>query len=189
MEFLKKRQNAIIVFIAAVVLFTLIGCHRSLTKACDKIEAAFFDKSQLSAEGYYTCPGDQLENCVKYANRLLGVINGADWSGEAYDTLALARQALADALDDGDISDIYDANQQLIAAVEAVEALVDGGAVLPESNDDYETILSDFYSAQSVAANSAYNDYVDEFTDTTLRAFPTNILRRLAFVSAPEKFE
>ncbi len=73
--------------------------------------------------------------------------------------------------------------------MEAVEELVNAGAVLPESNDDYETILSDFYSAQSVAANSAYNDYVDQFASTTLRAFPTNTLRRLAFVSAPEKFE
>lgn len=189
MEFLKKRQNAIVIFIVVVVLFTLIGCHRSLTKACDKIEDAFFDKTQLSAEGYYTCPGDQLENCVKYANRLLSVISGADWSDDVYTALSEARQGLADALDDGDISDIYDANQALIAAVAAVEELVDGGAVLPESSDDYDTILSDFYSAQSVAANGAYNDYVDEFTSTTLRAFPTNILRRLALVSAPEKFE
>ncbi|MCD8116916.1 MAG: hypothetical protein LUE21_07355 [Oscillospiraceae bacterium] len=189
MEFFKKRQNASIIFIVVVILFSLIGCHISLTKACDKIEEAFFDKTQLSAEGYYTCPGDQLENCVKYANRLLSVINGADWSGDVYTALAQARQALSDALDDGDISDIYDANQELIAAVEAVEELVNAGAVLPESSDDYETILSDFYSAQSVAANSAYNDYVDQFASTTLRAFPTNILRRLAFVSAPEKFE
>ncbi|MCD7844788.1 MAG: hypothetical protein LUG57_02865 [Oscillospiraceae bacterium] len=189
MEALKKRQTAVIIFVLVVVLFTLIGCHRSLTKACDEIEAAFFDKTQLAAEGYYTRPGDQLENCVKYANRLLSVINAADWSDQVYDALTQARQALADALDDGDISDIYDANQALVAAVEAVESLVNAGAALPESSDDYDTILADFYSAQSVAANSAYNDYVDEFTGPTLRAFPTNILRRLAFVSAPEKFE
>jgi hypothetical protein len=189
MEALKKRQNAIGIFVAVVVVFTLIGCHRSLSKVCRQVETAFMDKGALSAEGYYTSPGDQLANCVKYANRLLSVINGSEALSDSYAAIRDSRLALDDALESQDISDIYAANEALVEAVTQADALVQAGAALPESNDDYDTIVSDFFAAENVAAQSPYNDYVDDFIRTTIRPFPTNILRVLSFVSLPEKYE
>jgi hypothetical protein len=189
MEALKKRQNAIVVFVVVVVVFTLLGCHRSLSKVCRQAEAAFMEKGAFSDQGYYTSPAAQLDNCLKYANRLLSVISGSDELSEAYAAIRDSRSALDSALASQDISDIYDANQVLSAAVAQADALVQAGAVLPDSSDDYDTIISDFWAAQSVAEQSPYNDYVDEFIRTTVRPFPTNILRVVSLVSLPEKYE
>lgn len=188
MDFFKKRQTAVAVFVLVVLVFSLIGCHISLTRACRRVENAFFDKAQLADYGHYTAPGDQLSACVNYANRLLSVINGSDALTEDYNAVKGSRQALSDALERRDISDIYTANSALYAAVSAVDEKVRAGASLRDSSDDYETIVSDFFSAQRVATESPYNEYVDTFIEDTANVFPTNILRRLAFVSLPEKF-
>ena len=188
MNFFKQRKNAIAVFVAVVVLFSLIGCHLSLSRAVHRAEAAFFDKTLLRTDGYYTCPADQLEICVALSNRLLSVIGqDGQWAG-VYDGLNSSRLALDGALRDRDIKRIASTNQSLVEAVAAVEATVASGAVLPDSNDDYDAIIADFHSAQSVLDNNAYNAHIMAFWKDTLTPFPTNILRHLAFVAPPETF-
>ena len=190
MGFLKKRQTAVAVFVVVVAAFSLIGCHRSLGREVRRVERAFFDKALLTSYNAYTAPAEQLENCLKLSNRLLSVINGADALDGEYAAVASARQALSDALSAGDISDIYDANTVLAEAVSSVEGQISaGGVTLPESSDDYRAIVSDFGSAQRVAAQSPYNDHVDGFIAGTVNRFPTNILRALSFTPLPEKFE
>lgn len=188
MDFFKNRQTAVAVFVLVVLVFSLIGCHMSLTRACRRVESAFFDKAQLADYGHHTAPGDQLSACVNYTNRLLSVINGVEALTEDYTAVKDSRQALSDALERRDISDIYAANGALYAAVSAVDEKVRAGASLRSSSDDYETIISDFFSAQRVASESPYNEYVDTFIADTANAFPTNLLRRLSSVSLPEKF-
>ncbi len=188
MSFLKKRSVAIAIFVLAVALFTFLGARRSLDRACREAEGAFFDRSQLHAEGYYTCPGDQLEGCVKLANRLLSVIGtDGDWAG-AYASLADARAALDEALDERDIPAIGAANQALAEAVQAVEAVKDAGAPLPESHDDYAAIISDFHAAQVVLDDPAYNEHILAFREDVLAPFPAELLRHLTGVRAPETF-
>jgi len=189
MELFKKRQTAIIVFVVVVIAFSLIGCHRSLGKAVRQTEQAFFDKTLLASYDAHTTPAEQLENCLKLSNRLLSVINGSEALADDYAAILAARQGLSDALDAGDISDIYDANAALVFAVEAADEKVRAGVTLPESSDDYDAILSDFYSAQRVAEQSPYNEFVDDFITGTVQRFPTNILRVLSFTPLPEKFE
>ena len=114
MDFFKKRSVAVGVFVVTVILFTLIGSHRSLDRACRKAEDAFFDKSLLRSEGYHTCPGEQLAYCVDDANRLLSVIGSdGEWAG-AYEALLTARRDLA-----------ASAAENARAAVEAAQAAVD----------------------------------------------------------------
>lgn len=189
MDFFKKRKNAVTIFIIVVIVFTLLGCHRSLSKKCREAEEAFFDKTPLVSYGAYTAPADHLENCVRLANRLLSVIGGSEEFTNGYSAVLSARQLLSDALASGDISDIYDANQLLVLAVSAVDAQVQLGAKLPESNDDYYAIISDFNEAQRVVSESPYNDYVDDFIRTNVKPFPTGLLRVLSFTRLPEKFE
>lgn len=188
MAFFKSRKTAIVIFVAVVLVFSVIGCHRSLSKACRDVEDAFFDRAALADYGARTAPGEQLDECLKYANRLLSVINGSDVLTEGYAAVRDARQALSDALVSRDISDIYAANAALAAAVDGVDAQVKAGADLPPSSDDYDTIIEGFRGAQRVTAESPYNMYVDDFVQHTVRAFPTNILRTVSFVSLPERF-
>ncbi len=188
MSLLKKRSFAIVIFVLVVVLFGAFGARRSLNKACRKAEAAFFDKSLLQAADYHTCPGEQLDYCADYANRLLSVIgNSGEWEG-TYKALRTARAGLVDALDARDISAIGKANKTLVEAVEAVETMVREGAALPDSHDDYETILSEFHSAQALLDNGAYSSHILAFRDEVLGRFPANILQRLTGVKAPETF-
>ena len=188
MDFLKNRKTAVAVFVAVVIVFSLIGCHISLSRACKQVEDAFFDKSLLQADGYYTCPGDQLDHCVKLANRLMSVIGGEGEWDEAYADLSRTRQALVYALESRDIPRIFEANTLLMDAVAAAQDVKDSGVALPGSNDDFDAIVADFWSAQAVAADPAYNNHVQAFIDGTLRVFPTNILRRLSFVSLPDAY-
>lgn len=189
MEIFKSRKTAVAVFVLVVIVFTLIGCHRSLSKACAHVEEAFFDRDMLAGYGTHTAPGDQLENCLKLSNRLLSVIGGSDALSAEYTAVAEARQLLAETLESRDISDIYDTNALLVLAVYGVDEKVQSGVSLPESYDDYDSIVSDFFSAQRVVSESPYNDYVDDFIRTTVRPFPTNLLRLASFTALPEKFE
>lgn len=188
MDFFKKRSAAIAVFAAVVIAFTLIGSHCSLTKACRKAEEAFFDKDLLQAKDYYTCPGDQLENCVALANRLLSVIGRDGQWRTAYDALAESRRDLADALDGRDISAIGTANDALSAAVEAVKAAARAGAPLRSGSDDYSAIISDFDHAQALVGDPAYRDHIENFLTDDLGRFPAGVLMRLTGVKAPEVY-
>ena len=188
MNFFKKRRNAVAVFVVVVILFSLIGAHRSIRGICRQAEDAFFDKSLLHQDGYYTCPADQLKNCLALTNRLLSVI-GSDGQWEAaYTDLYNNRLALDKALAGRDIPDIFITNVSLIDAVAQVEAVKTAGAPLPDSYDDFDAIVSDFYSAEAEAADPAYNAHIQNFIADTLSAFPTNILRRLTFVPLPDSY-
>lgn len=187
----KKRSTAIALFVAVVAVFSLVGSHLSLTRAVRHVEDAFFDAELLKTSGsvgYYTCPGDQLENCVALSNRLLSVIGSDGEWADAYANLQDRRFALVRALEDRDIPFIFEKATLLMDAVADIEALKASGAVLPDSHDDFDAIISDLYGAQRVAADPAYNNHVQAFIDGTLSRFPTNILRRLTFVSLPEAY-
>ncbi len=189
MSVFKKRSVAIGMFVLTVVLFTLLGSHLSLDRACRQAEAAFFDRSLLRDEGAYSCPADHLENCVALANRLLSVVgDGNEPYAQAYERLRAARLDLIDALDSRDIPAIGAADQALVEAVDAVKAVKASGAAVSDSYDDYDTILSDFDSAQAALDNNAYNDHILAFRDEVLRQFPASLLRHLAFVAPPETF-
>lgn len=189
MDFFKKRSTAIGVFVVVVILFSLIGCHLSLGRACRKAEAAFFDRSLLRDAGSYSCPGDHLKNCADLANRLLSVVGGDNepYAG-AYEQLRAARLDLLDALESRDIPAAGAASQSLAEAVEAVKAVKASGAALSESYDDYEQIIADLDGAQAALDNNGYNDYILAFREDVLDRFPTGLLRHLAFVDAPETF-
>lgn len=188
MDFFKKRSTAIGVFVLVVVAFSLVGCRLSLDRACRKAEAAFFDADLLDADGYYTCPGDQLEYCVDYATRLLTVIGTDGAWADAYEALVQARLGLMDALDAKNIPDAAAANEALAEAVADVEAVRASGAPMPASYDDIDEIIASFDGAQSVLDDPAYSSHILAFREDVLGAFPASILRHLLGVKAPETF-
>lgn len=188
MHILKRRSVAVAVFVLVVIASTLIGSHRSLNRVCRQAEDAFFDRNLLRGDGHYTCPGDQVKASLALANRLLSVIGtDGEWS-EVYSDLVRARVALDEAMTARDIPAIAAANRSLTESVQAVERLVDAGAPLADSHDDYAAIVSDFASAQAVLDDSKYNEHVLAFRENVLAPFPANILLRLTGVKAPEIF-
>ena len=188
MAVFKKRSTAIAVFVLVVVVFSLLGCRLSLDRACRKAEAAFFDADLLHADGYYTCPGDQLEHCVDYATRLLTVIGtDGEWA-DTHEALVQARLGLMDALDARNIPDAAAADQALAEAVAQAEAVKAAGAPMPASYDDFDTIVADFHGAQAVLDDPAYSEHILAFREDVLDAFPASILRHLLGVRAPETF-
>lgn len=188
MDFFKKRSTAICVFVLVVIVFGLAGCRLSLDRACRKAEDAFFDRSLLQSETYHTCPGEQLEYCVDYTNRLLACIGRDGAWADAYTGLASAREGLMDALSGRDIPAIGQANQALAEAVAAVETVYESGAPLPAGYDDIDAVLADFHGAQATLEDPAYNEHILAFRDRVLGAFPANILRHVLGIKVPETF-
>lgn len=179
MSALKKRRTAIAVFVVVVIVFSLIGCHRSLSRRVREVEDTFFSE-QLTA------PATQLNEAAKYANRILSAVNGA--VDEAlYTAVADSRRDLLDALDARDIAAAHEATFALAAAVDQA-AQAAGGQTL-DTTEDLASLLTDFDGAMRVACNSDYNLEVEQFMETVASRFPTNILRRIAFVAMPEGFE
>ena len=198
MDMLKKRKTALWIFIAVVLVFTVIGSHRSLTNVCDSTEELFFDRELLierrktmdltdgsvqPTDGYYSAPADHLKNCADYANRILSLIKD-DVSEDIYNEIRDSRRTLLDALGVRDISDIYDAQTELYAQVTQLDE-----QVITNNYDDFNSVYTDFINANHAAESSGYNQIADHVIRTELNEFPANILRVLTGVELPEKYE
>lgn len=183
MKTLQNRKFAVLIFIIIVLVFTLIGSHRSLSKACNQVEVAFFDKTIDIGQSRRTCPAEQLDLAVSYANRLLSIAKD-DVSDDVYNTILESRKALLVALEDRDISDAYAAQNELALAISALD-----GLTITNNYDEYDTVRSDLFSALELAGEAGYNEYVDQFQQSTIDRFPTNILAALTGVDMPEKYE
>ncbi len=179
MNALKSRKTAIAVFVAVVIIFSLLGFRLSFDRRCRSIERTFFADT-------LTSPGSQLAECVKYANRILAVIQGQVDDG-CYTAVRDSRAALADALETQDVAAAAAANTALTAAVnDAAEAA--NGLTL-DTPEDWALLLSEFADAERVSASSDYNETVERFTATTAERFPASVLRHIVPVELPAKFE
>ena len=179
MSALKSRRTATAVFVVVVIVFSLLGCHLSLGRRVRTVEASFFAEE-------LTAPATQLNEAAKYANRILSAINGAV-DDDLYTALSDSRSALLDALDAQDIPAAHDALEALEEAANAVAAAA--GGVTFDTVEDLDALFDDLAGAMRVARSSDYNSEVDSFMDTIANRFPTNLLRRIAFVDMPERFE
>ena len=206
MKIQQNRKFAIAVFIVIVIIFTLLGSHRSLSRASEQVEEAFYNKEVLSQkraefqdfqsrgfdglgsytlamEGYYSAPAAHLEDCVDYANRILSLIKN-DVSEQTYNEIYESRRTLITALESRDISDIYDAQTQLYKHIMQLDE-----NIVTNNYDDFISVRVDFINADDTAKDSGYNQCVDYFMLTEMNRFPANILRRITSVDMPEKYE
>ena len=206
MKIQQNRKFAVAFFVVIVVVFTLLGSHRSLSRLSVQMEDAFFDKRVLAEHrtelldaqsngfdelgdytmtmgSYYSAPAAHLEDCADYANRILSLIKD-DVSEDVYNGIYETRRTLIAALESMDISDIYDAHRALYESITAL----DGNAVT-NNHDDFNSVYADFLNASTLAEKSGYNQCVDYFMVTEMSRFPANILRHLTSVDMPEKFE
>jgi hypothetical protein len=184
MSKLKKRSSAILIVVVVIVFGTLFGVHRSVNKETAKIEAQFYNGVYLKDEKYIQ-PSiqSQLDARTDAALGLLSVANKYIFLDDIVSILRGAREELMDA---GTIQEKYAANVKLENAWKQVyESLTAHADDVPPSVENYVSTLS---GAQGIIDKSAYDRSVDEFRNSTLRAFPVNILKNLAFVDYPEYF-
>lgn len=179
MNALKSRKTAIAVFVAVVLVFSLIGFRLSFDRRCRSIERTFFADTLIS-------PGNQLTECVKYANRILSVIQGQLDDGY-YTAVSESRAALADALEAQDVAAAAAANTALVAAVNAAAEAANGLTL--DTVEDWPLLLSEFAGAERVAASSDYNETVERFVENTAERFPASVLRHIVSADMPAKFE
>lgn len=206
MKIQQNRKFAIAVFVVIVIVFTLLGSHRSLSRLSVQVEDAFFNKEVLSQkraefqdfqsrgfdglgsytlamEGYYSAPAAHLEDCANYANRILSLIKD-DVPEQTYNEIYESRRTLITALESRDISDIYDAQTQLYKHIMQLDE-----NIVTNNYDDFISVRVDFMNADDTAKDSGYNQCVDYFMITQMNRFPANILRRITSVDMPEKYE
>lgn len=206
MKIQQNRKFAIVFFVVIVIVFTLLGSHRSLSRLTVQMEDAFFNKKVLSErraelleaqshgfdglgsytlamDGYYSAPAAHLEDCVDYANRILALIKD-DVSEQTYNEIYESRRTLIAALESRDISDIYDAQTQLYKHIMQLDE-----NIVTNNYDDFISVRVDFMNADDTAKDSGYNQCVDYFMLTEMNRFPANILQRITSVDMPEKYE
>ncbi len=179
MDALKSRKAAIAVFVAVVLVFSLLGFRLSLDRRCRAIEREFFADT-------LTSPGTQLGECAKYANRILSVIRG-QLDDSLYAAVSSSRGALVEALEAQDIAAAASANRALVSAVDAAAQAAEGRSF--DTTENFPQLLSDFAGAERVAASSDYNETVERFVKNTAERFPADLLRRIVPVDMPAKFE
>lgn len=181
---LKKRSSAVIIAVIVVILGTLFGVHRSVNSETAKIEALFYKGVYLKDEKYTQSSIDaQLKKRADAALGLLTVAKNYTFLTDLAQELREARELLLDA---DTISEKYLANAKLESSYKQMfEALIVHADDVPASVESYVSTLR---GAEGVIENSDYNKMVSEFRNSTLGAFPVNILKNLAFVKYPEYF-
>ena len=126
----------------------------------------------------------QLNQCARYANSLASISSAYSDLDDLTFELRAARNEL---LEGGSISAQYDDYLRLSDAFAAVSTELKS-KYLGTHIDDYNYCVSGFEGACRTIDASGYNDSVREFLNSTLRAFPANVLYRIAGVDAPELF-
>ncbi len=186
MELLKKRSFAVTVSVILIVIATLFGIHKSLGSEVKKIESQFYDGVYLESEGYLQPSIErQLEKRMDAANGLASVATNYASLSKETSALREARNAL---LDTDEIPAKYSANETLQKAFDELRA-----ALLRQDLTERELTMIESYSrtmegARSVISASEYNNSVAAYYKT-VRKFPVNILKSLAFIDYPVYFE
>lgn len=187
MSFFKKRSGALVIAIAAALLATVFGAHRSLSSECQKITDSFY-------EGVYDKDWDatrpsidsQLNQRHNAANGLVSILNGYDQLETEAESLRSARIRLADA--EG-VQACYQANQELETAFDSAMSALEGLGASGEDLEFASEYENTFNNAQNVIDDAGYNEAVRAFRRNVLGIFPTNLLKTILGVDAPELFE
>ena len=98
MDLFKNRRFAVLITVVVVVLATLFGVNKSLSRLSRDIEVQFYDGVYLESEGYTQPSIDfQLEKMSTAALNLATLLQGHPELTSAAEDLLLARRTLLDA--------------------------------------------------------------------------------------------
>ena len=187
MKIINNRRTALMITAAVIVVATLFGMHRSLSKEVRRIEKQFYDGVFLKTEGYTeNSIESHLNNRLKAA---LGLVTVAANYSEVSEETAALRSARENLMNARGITEKYAANERLQKEYDILASKLAELPLKKKDVADAAVYSSTFFGAQASIRNSGYNSLVSGFINGTLRAFPVNVLKNIAFVKAPEYFE
>ncbi len=193
-KFLTSRTGAIIIAVVIILLSTYFGAYRSLTVKVGEISDGF-------NEGvYYT---DDSGNSYQHKSIRSQLINRSEASinlsyvADTYTNAQDESEALRNAYNelrnllynDGTPSQLCAADKELTAAFNTLYALLSAENLDTKDVKRIAEYKTEMDGAADEILNSGYNESVREFNRSTLSIFPTNIIKSICFVNAPELFE
>ena len=174
MKFFRSYTGGLVVLAAVIVLSVLLGSHRSLVQAREKVETERFASI-----------AEDLQDCLDITANLLTVA-GRYLEGGDLRPLADARTALAES---GGISEAYDAYTSLTAEAEALLLALEAAPLSQRDGEYVQGFRADLAAEMDTIARDGYNAAAEDFNQRVLGAFPANVLGRLTFVSPAVLFQ
>jgi TorA maturation chaperone TorD len=186
MKILKNRKFAIVITAAVVVLATLFGVHRSAGRAAGQVEALFYEGVYLKDEKYREPSIDsQLKKRDTAALGLISIASNYDDLEPFADVLKKTRNDLLDA---DRIADKYIADEKLQKAYEDLFVALSKLELTQREKEAADHYAATMDGARNIIQKSSYNSEVSAFINDTMRAFPVNLIKSLAFVKYPDYF-
>lgn len=173
-QLLKNRNVAIVITVVVIVLSLLGGSHRSLLAAAYSAERHFDDIQR------------DLDTRIGLASNLQVVAERYLYVGE--DALVELDTAITALRNAQTANDKAKANQQLTAATERMDIVLQGKN-LSAADDRYRIqIRTDLASYNQIIGHSKYNEKVDAYNTEVLGKFPANVLAQITGVPKLESF-
>ena len=193
-KFLTTRTGAIILTVIIVLLSTYFGAYRSLSIKVAEVADGF-------NEGvYYT---DDSGNTFQHKSIRSQLINRSEASINLADVADTFKNAETEAealrktynemrdllYGDGTPSQLYRVNKKMDEAFNALYVILASEDLDAKDAKRIAEYKTEMEGAAGEIETSGYNESIYEFNRSTLSVFPTNILKNICFVKAPELFE
>lgn len=184
MKFLRNPVIATILAAALVVGSTALSVSVKLERACEKAESAFFTVKGSRAPGYY------VDQCISDAAALVTVAGHYDSAelGAAARQMKEARSRLVEAYDDEDISDIYEAMQQLYEALDTYASALSAVELTKDDEATCTDMINALDGAYRAVEKSDYNANTQKFIRKTCSGFPAGLFVSVLDIDLPELY-
>lgn len=193
-KFLTSRVGAIITAVVIILLSTYFGAYRSLTVAVGEVANGFDNGvyfADESGDAYlHKSIRSQLINRSEASISLASIADTFEEAGEEADELRDAYNKLRDLLyNEGTPSQLCAANKTLDNAFNTLYTTLSQVELDSKDAKRLAECKTEMDGAAGEIENSGYNKSVRDYSNETLSVFPTNILKAICFVDAPELFE
>ena len=177
------RRFAAGVLIFVLLVFLPLGARLSLRRAVRHVEDGFF----TGVEGRGAV-ADYLEDAENAALGLITVGANYEAAGDATGELRVDRGLLLDALKDGDISEIANANALVVKSFNVLREALQALPLSEEDAMDLDYYATQFDGAQGAIPHSGYDQAVREFDDGVYSRFPASLIGSALGVEPPRYF-
>ena len=166
-----------------VIIFSILfGSHRTLTSMKEDLTTLFYQG--LDNDGYGI--QNDLERVIDSSSRLLSIasIYTRDSDVNLVDEVSDAQLALINA---DSIHSKYLAYQQLDTLIDQLYYVLDDYPLNEAHKIAIRTLYYEISEAKDKIGHNLYNTQADQFNQT-LDNFPTNVLRKLTFITKADTF-
>ncbi len=181
MKIFQNRAIALLLAVVVVLLTLGVSAYRFADDA-RAVEKAFFTAKSGKAPVYYV---DQI---ISAAASLADVGEKYPALSEQAEAMRAARKALVKAENVRDISDIYDACQEVSQAAGSFAAQAEQVTMSEYDTGLAEDAASDISGAIRKLSECGYNETAREFIENRYNSFPASLYARLLGVREPELF-